>query len=146
MLTPFSSRLRFTAVAICATFALASLLLASEGKVVLRGRIDPASVQSAASADAPLTFVTTDGEKHKVVGDSMSNGQLRDPRLIDRDWELEGTVRPDGQFEIMKLFTIKDGKRFRVTYYCDICHIVTHEPGDCMCCQAPTELREIPGE
>lgn len=130
-------------VAIC---ALSSVSFASDAKVALRGRIEPKSVQAAASADAPLTFVTTDGEKHKVAGDSMSNGQLRDPRLIDREWELEGTVRPDGQFEIFKLFTIKDGKRFRVTYYCDICHIVTHEPGDCMCCQAPTELREIPGE
>lgn len=141
-----SSRFCFVLLQLVAVCALSSLSVASDAKVVLRGRIDPGSVQSAASADAPLTFYTTDGEKHKVAGDSMSNAQLRDPRLIDRDWELEGSVRPDGQFDIFKLFTVKDGKRYRVTYYCDICHIVTHEPGDCMCCQAPTELREIPGE
>jgi hypothetical protein len=146
MLTQLSSRLRFVLVSIYATFALAPLLFASEGKVVLRGHIGPKSVQSSASADAPLTFVTTEGQKYQVAGDSMSNAQLRDPRLIDREWEFEGSVRPNGQFEIVKLFTVKDGKRFRVTYYCEICNIVTHEPGDCMCCQAPTELREIPGE
>jgi hypothetical protein len=146
MLMQLSSRSRLALFHLVAIWALSSLSVASDSKVVLRGQIDPKSVQAAATADAPLTFVTTDGEKHKVAGDSMSNAQLRDSRLIDREWELEASVRPDGQFEIFKLFTIKDGKRYRVTYYCDVCHIVTHEPGDCMCCQAPTELREIPGE
>jgi len=29
-----------------------------------------------------------------------------------------------------------------VTYYCDVCHIYTHEPGKCMCCQDETVLQE----
>ena len=127
-------------------FLLAPALFSSESEVTLRGRVDPQSVQASTGADQPLGFVTTEGKKYQVVGDSMSNAQLRDPQLIDRDWELGGSMRPDGAFGIGKLFTIKDGKRYRVTYYCEICHIVTHEPGPCMCCQAPTELQEIPSQ
>lgn len=121
-------------------------LLASENEITLRGRLDPQSVRASTSADQPLSFLTTEGKKFEVVGDSMSNAQLRDPLLLERDWELVGSMRPDGRFGIVKLFTIKDGKRYRVTYYCEICHIVTHEPGLCMCCQGPTELQEIPSQ
>jgi hypothetical protein len=134
---------------VISTFAAllsAPQLLSSETEVTLRGRLDPQSIQASTSADQPLGFVTTDGKKYQVVGDSIGNAQLRDHQLIDRDWELVGSMRPDGQFGIVKLFTVKDGKRYRVTYYCEICHIVTHEPGRCMCCQGPTELQEIPGE
>lgn len=145
MLTLLRSNARRVLVSVLALL-VTSLSSASEGKIVLRGHLDPVSVQATSAPDAPLTFVTGEGKRYQVAGDSMSNAQLRDPQLRDREWEFEGTVGPDGQFEIIKLFTIKDGKRFRVTYYCEICHIVTHEPGDCMCCQAPTELREIPGE
>jgi hypothetical protein len=141
-----SNRSRLVLLATFALLALHSLSFASEGQRILRGQIDPKSVDSSPAANSPLTFVTSEGKKYQVAGDSMSNAQLRDPLLIDRTWELEGTMQADGKFEIVKLFTIKDGKRFRVTYYCEICNIVTHEPGDCMCCQAVTELREIPGE
>jgi hypothetical protein len=129
-----------------AALLLPAGLLASENEVTLRGRLDPQSVRASTSADQPLAFLTAEGKKFEVVGDSISNAQLRDSLLIERDWELVGTMRPDGRFGIVKLFTIKDGKRHRVTYYCEICHIVTHEPGLCMCCQGPTELQEIPSQ
>jgi hypothetical protein len=89
-----------------------------------------------------LVFVTLDGQKHTVTGDIFSLGQLRDPRLAGRVWELEGIPAPNAPFEIQKLFTIKDDKRYVVTYYCDVCHIYTHEPGKCMCCQDETVLQE----
>ena len=71
-------------------------------------------------------------------------GSFGDPRLAGREWEFEGSFAADNRFEIRKLFTIKQGRRHRVTYYCEICHIYTHEPGRCMCCQEETELQEIP--
>jgi hypothetical protein len=71
-------------------------------------------------------------------------GQLRDPRLDGRLWELQGERRPGGPFEIQKLFTIKDGKRYTVKYFCNVCNIYTYEPGLCMCCQDETALQEIP--
>lgn len=141
-----NSATRRSILPILAAFLLVPALLSSQNEVTLRGRLDRQSVEASTSPDQPLGFVTTEGKKYQVVGESISNAQLRDPLLIDRDWELVGTVRPDGQFNIIKLFTIKDGKRFRVTYYCEICHIVTHEPGDCMCCQGVTELQEVPDQ
>jgi hypothetical protein len=124
--------------------SLGPALLASEAgtTTLLRGHLDRQSVQASTSPDAALTFVTEDGKKYQVVGDRSSNGQLRDPKLIGRTWELEGTMGSGNQFQIEKLYTIKDGKRHVVTYYCEICHIITHEPGLCMCCQADTELQE----
>jgi hypothetical protein len=146
MLTQLNRPSRRAFVPIFAAFLLAPPLFSSDNEVTLRGHLDQPSVQASTSADQPLGFVTNDGAKYKVAGDSVSNAQLRDPLLIDREWELVGSTQPDGHFEIVKLFTIKDGKRYRVTYFCEICNIVTHQPGRCMCCQGPTELHEIPAQ
>jgi hypothetical protein len=31
-----------------------------------------------------------------------------------------------------------------VRYFCEVCNVEALEPGDCVCCQAPTELQEVP--
>jgi len=69
---------------------------------------------------------------------------LEDKRLEGREVRLEGTTEPDGSFEVERLFTVKDGKLFKVRYYCEVCNIAAVEPGNCVCCQRPTELQEIP--
>lgn len=111
--------------------------------MVLRGRLQEES-EKATLSDAPLILLDPAGKKTTLFGDVFAEAQLRDTRLAGRRWELEGLFAADGRFEIRKLFTVKGGQRHRVTYYCEICHIYTHEPGRCMCCQEETELREIP--
>ena len=69
---------------------------------------------------------------------------LHDQRLLNREVRVEGTLKPDGTFEVDHLFTVRDGKLYKVRYYCDICNIAALEPGNCVCCQRPTELQEIP--
>ena len=69
---------------------------------------------------------------------------LLDKRLANREVRLEGTMKADGTFEVERLFTVKDGKLYRVRYFCKVCNIVALEPGNCVCCQQPTELQEIP--
>lgn len=69
---------------------------------------------------------------------------LQDQRLLDREVRVEGTLKPDGTFEVAHLFTVRDGKLYKVRYYCNICNIAALEPGNCVCCQRPTELQEIP--
>lgn len=69
---------------------------------------------------------------------------LQDQRLANREVRLEGTAKPDGTFEVSKLYTVRDGKLYRVRYYCEVCNIEALEPGNCVCCQQPTELQEIP--
>jgi len=69
---------------------------------------------------------------------------LEDKRLLNRELRLVGTVQPDGSFQVRKIFTVRDGKLYRIRYYCDVCNIVAVEPGRCVCCQRPTKLQEIP--
>jgi len=69
---------------------------------------------------------------------------LQDQRLAKREVRLEGTDKSDGTFEVSKLYTVRDGKLYRVRYYCEVCNIEALEPGNCVCCQQPTELQEIP--
>jgi len=69
---------------------------------------------------------------------------LQDKRLANREVRVEGTMKGDGTFEVERFFTIKQGRLYRVRYFCKTCNIVALEPGDCVCCQQPTELQEIP--
>jgi hypothetical protein len=69
---------------------------------------------------------------------------MQDKRLDGREVRLEGIPKPDGSFEVHWLYTLHYGKLFRVRYYCATCNIVALEPGNCVCCQQPTELQEIP--
>ena len=69
---------------------------------------------------------------------------LLDKRLANREVRVEGTMQADGTFEAERLFTVKGGKLYRVRYFCKVCNIEALEPGDCICCQQPTELQEIP--
>ena len=69
---------------------------------------------------------------------------LQDKRLDGRELRLEGVSKPDGTFEVQWIFTVRDGKTFRVRYFCKLCNIEALEPGPCVCCQQPTELQEVP--
>ena len=113
---------------------------AAAGTTVLRGHLD------APDESGQLRLVTLEGASVELVSDEGLDLTMRDPRLAGRTWELRGAKGEDGRFIVERLFTVKDGELHRVTYYCEICHITTHEPGLCMCCQGDTELREIPGE
>jgi hypothetical protein len=69
---------------------------------------------------------------------------LLDKRLANREVRVEGTMKADGTFEAERLYTVRGGKLYRVRYFCKVCNIEALEPGDCVCCQHPTELQEIP--
>ncbi len=126
--------------------AIAAAVLPSAAQAALRsplrGRVAPDKSKPSTQVDS-LFFLTEAGGKEIVTGDEFSMGQLRDPRLAGRLWELQGEQKAGGPFEIQKLFTIKDGKRYTVKYFCKVCNIYTYEPGLCMCCQDETELQEI---
>ncbi len=138
-------------VSVVAAALLCAVFPAQAGEVqIIRGRL-AAEAGQAPPEDKPLVLISSrtrgdNGKKVTLAGDEFSEGQLRDPRLAGREWEFEGKFAADGNFTIYKLFTLKEDKRHRVTYYCEVCHIYTHEPGRCMCCQDETELQEIPEE
>ena len=123
--------------------AVCGLVLALSAPLVaetVRGQLEPPA------AGVPLRLVTPEGLSVELLTDEGLELTMRDPQLADRIWEVRGSRSDDGRFAVEKIFTVKDGELHRVTYYCEICHITTHEPGLCMCCQGDTDLREIPGE
>ena len=115
----------------------AALAAATDQTQVLRGRLRQVDGK-------PPLIETSDGKAYTVSGDKFTTGQMADPKLKDREMELEGRVASPSHFEATHIFTIKDGKRHKATYWCDVCSIRTHMPGRCMCCQADTELQELP--
>lgn len=123
-----------------AVAAVALALAAPLAADTVRGRLEPPE------ADRPLRLATAEGESVELVTDEGLDLTMRDPQLAARTWEVRGSRLDDGRLAVEKIFTIKGGELHRVTYYCEICHITTHEPGRCMCCQADTDLREVPGE
>ena len=132
------SEISFRTVRILAGLALAVTCAASDG--ALRGRLAPPV------ADEPLKLVTAEDAAVELVLVESMELTMRDPQLAERLWEVRGRRLDDGRYGVDKIFTVKDGELHRVTYYCEICHITTHEPGRCMCCQADTDLRELKGE
>ncbi|MGA9131541.1 MAG: hypothetical protein WB384_06020 [Candidatus Sulfotelmatobacter sp.] len=95
------------------------------------------------SADCPV--VRVHGKGQPLTGyTTYVYHTLQDKRLANREVRLEGTMKADGTFEVERLYTVKDGKLYRVRYFCKVCNIEALEPGNCVCCQQPTELQEIP--
>lgn len=130
------------ALALLALFSLPILADSpAEEQVVIRGQL-----LAVESEDADHRLKSDDGKIWNLLVEKDAFHALHDPKLAGRTWEFVGHPLEGDQFEVRKLFTIKDGKRFNVTYYCEICHIVSYRPGRCMCCQEDVELREIPSE
>ena len=134
MLSENTSR-RFRLLAVLVAAASASAATTS-----LRGRL------ALPAEDAPLRLVTAEDETVELAAGPGLEATMRDKQLAERTWEVRGQMLDDGRFAVEKIFTVKDGELYRVTYYCEICHITTHEPGRCMCCQGDTDLRELRGE
>jgi len=97
----------------------------------------------ATSADCPL--LRTHGKDQTLSAyTTYLYHTLQDKRLANREVRLEGLMKGEGTFEVERLYTVKDGKLYRVRYFCKVCNIEALEPGNCVCCQQPTELQEIP--
>jgi hypothetical protein len=106
-------------------------LLSFEGKLVNAGRKPP--VLKAADKTYQLTSST-----------SYVLHTLQDNRLNGREIKVEATQVNGNTLNVSKFFGVRDGKLYRVRYYCETCNIVALEPGRCVCCQQPTELQEVP--
>lgn len=95
--------------------------------------------------DAPVVLQTADGAQVKLSGDEGTEKVLHDPRLDKVTLEAHGQLKAPGEFAVgplyqKNLFVVKDGKRLRITYWCDVCSIRTYSPGVCVCCQKWTDL------
>jgi len=95
--------------------------------------------------DAPVVLQTGEGKSVNLTGDGDTQKVLHDPRLGGDQLEAIGHFTAPDQFAVepifeKNMFVLKDGKRLRITYWCDVCSIRTYSPGVCVCCQKWTDL------
>lgn len=126
-------------MALAVFLALAGVAAGGESKplTVLQGKLDIAPDK------CPL--LKMDGKEQPLSAFTpYLLHTLQDKRLANREVRVEGKMMPDGTFQVEWLYTIHNGKLYRVRYFCKTCNLEALEPGDCVCCQQPTELQEIP--
>lgn len=91
---------------------------------------------------------TPSGEVVITSTDSSVLHTLQDPRMNGREVRLEGKAEDSPgdakSLDVAHVFTVHDGKFFRLRFYCHVCNIPAAEPGPCVCCQRWTDLEEIP--
>ncbi len=132
-----------------------SATILTAGTTLLLGRLFAATAEPATGSvkgklvqhgdSAPVVLQTDDGHTVTVSGDEDTQKVLHDPRLNGMTIEAIGHFTAPGQFATdprfeKNMFVLKDGKRLRVTYWCDVCSIRTFAPGVCVCCQKWTDL------
>lgn len=80
-----------------------------------------------------------------LQGDKDTVGVLLDPRLQGEDFEARGRFLKPSVFEILPIhlramFVHRNGQRFVITYWCELCAIRAYTPGVCPCCQQEMAL------
>jgi hypothetical protein len=115
------------------------------GKVVflaqaVQRRTGVASVSEA--DERTLAIETAAGDVIPLIEDVRARAFRSDERL--RAMQVELLVRrydATPARQIIRIFEVKDGGRYEIDYWCDICSIVMYELKECECCQGPIELR-----
>jgi hypothetical protein len=95
-----------------------------------------------------LSVSTSSGEIAVTSSDPSILHTLQDPRMSGREVRLIGHAGnapgATNSIDVAHVFTVHDGKVFRLRFYCHVCNIPATEPGPCVCCQRWTDLEEIP--
>src|SRR5579884_1829431 len=91
---------------------------------------------------APDKTPALDTGDHKLIhltGDDDTVKVLEDERLAGADFEAIGHFNSPDHFQVdpitsTAMFVYKNGKRYTISYWCDVCYIRTYSPGKCVCC------------
>ena len=94
------------------------------------------------AAESEIVLETADGRLVPLVKDFRSRGFWRDPRLRGIDVELEiRRFDKSPAVQIVRWFAIRQGRKYELDYWCDICAIPMYELKTCDCCQGEIRLR-----
>ncbi|MCL6503637.1 MAG: hypothetical protein K6T86_13215 [Pirellulales bacterium] len=118
----------------------------------LRGRVVWASeamrrlhgVESDAdAAEWLIVLETPSGELHPLVKDARGRAFYKDERLRQMDLELLVRRYPGTPLlKVIRVYRLRDGAKYELDYWCDVCAITMYELKECECCQGPIRLRE----
>jgi hypothetical protein len=90
---------------------------------------------------------TADGKLFPILPTDTASAIYNDSKFRERDLLVTARLFPATSFiEVIKLQSLREGRRYDLYYFCDVCNITTHKPGPCPCCQAPVVFRETPAE
>jgi len=95
------------------------------------------------AAEATVALETRDGRLFPIVKDARGRGFHKDPRL--RNINVELLVRQfagSPVIQVIRVSTLREGKKYQLDYWCDICSIPMFELKECECCQGPIRIRE----
>ena len=81
-----------------------------------------------------------------VSSDEYASAVLGDKRILGWELHVEGQWKDKDTFQVDRLFSLRDGQLYKVTYFCHVCNITSYKPGRCDCCQDLTEVREVPDD
>jgi hypothetical protein len=115
------------------------------GNVVpLAGYLEKQGIKADADANG-RALVTDDGKVYILVKDDGTRMFFKDKTLLDRPMRLTGRLVPNSTLlQAVAVHSYHKGQLHEVFYWCDTCAIRALEPGDCACCSAKLELREVP--
>ena len=90
-----------------------------------------------------LALEAPDGQLVPIVEDPRGRSFRIDPRLREMDVELlVRQYRGSPMIQVIRIYEIKDGQKYIVDYWCDVCSIVMYQSGPCDCCQDQNHLRK----
>jgi hypothetical protein len=94
-------------------------------------------------AEVAVALEAYDGRVLPLVKDDRGRGFWKDERLRGIPVELYVRRYEESPLvEVIRVYTIKDGKKYEFDYWCEICAIPMFELKKCECCQGPIQFRE----
>lgn len=124
----------------------ALILTAAPQELTLRGRIqclDEARNPAACTSDSrDFAFLAEEGTRYFLMREDDRTRMFHDERMRQRQLEVKAWLRDGGQIELIRVFTVHDGRLHDPHYYCSVCAIRTYAGGPCWCCQEEFEFRE----
>lgn len=122
-----------------------ALWAANKGEVIVRGRIvcvDETGAEVRCSPSSERFVILSGGRKYYFSPADEKSQMFRDARVREREIEVRAWLRDKDQLEIIKIYSVLNGKLYDIHYFCPVCNITAYAGGPCWCCQKDFELRE----
>lgn len=91
-----------------------------------------------------FAFASDDGARYRFVDSDSKTVMFRDQRVREKLLFMTAWLREENKIEIIKVYSIREGRLYDIHYFCEVCNITAYGGGPCWCCQDEFELREIP--
>jgi len=95
------------------------------------------------AAEAMVALETEDGRLYPIAKDARGRAFHKDERIRNINVELLAR-RFTGSpvIQVIRVYTLHDGHKYELDYWCDVCSISMFELKECECCQGPIRIRE----